>query len=58
MKAAVFYGKHNIKIEEREYRKINENEILVKVKACGVCGTDIHIFNGEEGSATVTPPII
>lgn len=58
MKAAVFYGKHNIKVEEREYREIKENEILVKVKACGVCGTDIHIFNGEEGSAPVTPPII
>lgn len=58
MKAAVFYGKHNIKCEEREYREIDKSEILVKVKACGVCGTDIHIFNGEEGSAAVTPPII
>lgn len=58
MKSAVFYGKHDIKIEDRELREINENELLVKVKACGICGTDIHIFNGEEGSATVTPPII
>ncbi|AJA47963.1 putative L-threonine 3-dehydrogenase [Clostridium pasteurianum DSM 525 = ATCC 6013] len=58
MKAAVFYGKNNIKVEDRECRKMTENEILVKVKACGVCGTDIHIFNGEEGSAPVTPPII
>ncbi len=24
-----------------------ENEVLIKIMACGICGTDIHIFRGE-----------
>jgi hypothetical protein len=27
--------------------KLRDNDILVKVKACGVCGTDLHIHEGE-----------
>ncbi len=26
---------------------INKNEILVKVETCGVCRTDLHVFDGE-----------
>ncbi len=26
--------------------------------ACGVCGTDVHIYHGEAGSAEVTPPVV
>lgn len=58
MKAAVFYGKRNLRIEEMDLPPLKEGEILVKVGACGICGTDVHIFNGEEGSTKVTPPII
>ncbi len=51
MKAAVFYGKENINIEQVEKPKLKEDEILIKVHACGICGTDVHIFNGDEGAA-------
>lgn len=27
--------------------EIRENDVLIKVKACGVCGTDLHIHEGE-----------
>lgn len=27
--------------------ELRENDVLVKVKACGVCGTDLHIHDGE-----------
>lgn len=27
--------------------KIRDNDVLIKVKACGVCGTDLHIHEGE-----------
>ncbi|EKD12815.1 NADP-dependent mannitol dehydrogenase [Drepanopeziza brunnea f. sp. 'multigermtubi' MB_m1] len=27
--------------------KLRPNDILIKVKACGVCGTDLHIHEGE-----------
>jgi D-arabinitol dehydrogenase (NADP+) len=31
-------------------------EVLIKISACGICGTDIHIFRGEYlGSYPVVP---
>ncbi|EAS33921.3 chlorophyll synthesis pathway protein BchC [Coccidioides immitis RS] len=27
--------------------QLRENDVLIKVKACGVCGTDLHIHEGE-----------
>lgn len=55
MKAAVFYGKGDLRVENIEKPKPNAGEVLLRVKACGICGTDIHIFNGDEGAAK-TPP--
>ncbi len=51
MKAAVFYGKHDLRIEEIPTPTPKDNEVLLKVEACGICGTDIHIFEGDEGCA-------
>ncbi len=45
MKAAVYYGVQDIRIEEMDKPQINQDEILIKVKACAVCGTDIRIYN-------------
>lgn len=42
MKASVFYGPNNIQAEEVEKPMITGKEVLLKVKACGVCGTDLH----------------
>ena len=44
MKAAVFYGARDIRVEEVEKPRIEVNEILIKVKACGVCGSDLHTY--------------
>ena len=55
MKAAVFYGKHNLKIEELDMPKAGADEAVIKVMACGICGTDVHIYEGDEGAAA-TPP--
>jgi len=41
MKVAVYYNNKDIRIEERPKPVINEDEILVKVKASGICGTDV-----------------
>jgi len=52
MKAAVFYGKDDLRIEELDRPEITcADRVLIKVKACGVCGTDMHIFDGDEGAA-------
>lgn len=41
MKAYVLHGINDIRFEEIEKPHIKENEVLVKVKAAGVCGSDI-----------------
>ncbi|MDN3017233.1 zinc-dependent alcohol dehydrogenase family protein [Paenibacillus sp. BSR1-1] len=58
MKAAVFLGKHQLEIQNQEVPVPGIGEILIKVKACGICGTDQHIFHGQPGSAEVVPPTI
>ena len=58
MKSAVFYGKHDLRIEERRMPGVGPKDVLIRVKACGVCGTDVHIYEGDKGAAEVTPPAI
>lgn len=58
MKSAVFYGKHDMRVEEREVPEVGPQEVLIQVKACGICGTDVHIYEGDKGAAEVTPPTI
>ncbi len=41
MKVAVYYSNNDIRLEERPIPSISENEILVKMKASGICGTDV-----------------
>jgi L-iditol 2-dehydrogenase len=41
MKVAVYYRNDDIRIEERPVPSISDGEILVKMKACGICGTDV-----------------
>ena len=58
MKSAVFYGRHDLRVEERPIPEVGPQDVLIQVKACGVCGTDVHIFEGDKGAAEVTPPTI
>ena len=58
MKSAVFYGRHDLRVEESPMPKVGPEDVLIQVKACGVCGTDVHIYEGDKGAAEVTPPTI
>ncbi|MBU1863786.1 MAG: alcohol dehydrogenase catalytic domain-containing protein [Candidatus Omnitrophica bacterium] len=41
MRVAVYYNNNDIRIEERPIPKIGPGEILVKVMASGICGSDV-----------------
>jgi len=41
MKAATYYGPNDIRIKEVPKPKIKPEEILVEMKACGICGSDL-----------------
>ncbi len=58
MKAARFLGKKAFEVAELPQPHAGPGELVIRNKACGVCGTDVHIYHGEPGSADVTPPVV
>ena len=61
MKGAFFLGVDKVpkfEIREMDFGELGPHEVLVKNMACGICGTDVHIYHGEEGSAAVIPPVV
>jgi len=46
MKAAVIYEPGDIRLIEKEIPVPKENEVLIRIKACGVCGTDHSLYTG------------
>ena len=51
MLAAVFEGPNQLALKQQPVRLPEADEILVQVAACGLCGTDTHIYQGDKGSA-------
>ena len=49
MKAAVFKGPFKFAIEDRPMPEPGLHEVLVKIKAVGICGSDLHGFAGLIG---------
>jgi len=41
MKSAVYHSQQDIRIEETPTPEIGEDEVLVEMKACGICGSDL-----------------
>lgn len=63
-KVAVLVGEKQVDIRELPIPEINDDEVLVKVEGCGICGTDIHEYKsdpfgyipiqlGHEGTGTI-----
>ncbi len=57
MRALVKYapGHGNVAIREVSVREPGDDEILIRVRYCGICGTDLHIYADEFPN---TPPVI
>jgi len=47
LKAAVYRGPHNIKIEEVPEPEVKGRKVLVNFRAGSICGTDMHFYRGE-----------
>lgn len=58
MKAAAYLGKETIEVQEINIPEIKEDEVLIKVMASGICGTDVHIFYGAPGATQPNVPVI
>ncbi|MGK7378782.1 zinc-binding alcohol dehydrogenase family protein [Planococcus sp. 1R117A] len=53
MKAVQVPNAHELRIIEQEHPTIqNADEVLVKIKRVGICGSDMHIYHGTNPLAT------
>jgi threonine dehydrogenase-like Zn-dependent dehydrogenase len=47
LKAAIYRGTHNIKIEDVPEPKVSGRRVIVKFGAGSICGTDMHLYRGD-----------
>ncbi len=58
MRAAVFHGTDELElVDDREQREPGPGELLLRIAAATVCGTDLRILRGEKTSH-VEPPVV
>lgn len=51
MRAAVIDKANSIHLKEREIPQIHDGEALIKVRYCGICGSDLHVLHGQHPTA-------
>lgn len=44
MKAALLYGKEDLRIEEVQLPALDSSGLVLKMRACGICGSDTRMF--------------
>ena len=44
MKAAVYRAPRDVRVEEVEKPMLKPGDVLIKVRACGICGSDLHTY--------------
>jgi L-iditol 2-dehydrogenase len=59
MRATRLYGKEDLRIEEMPVPAAGPGEVLLRVKAAAVCGTDIRMYrNGARGATPGNPLVL
>ncbi len=56
MKSLLLSSYNNLEIAEMPVPAVGAGEVLVRVEACGICGSDVHGYDG--GSGRRIPPIV
>ncbi len=58
-RACVLYAQEDVRIETCDVGEVGPNQVLVRIGAGGVCGSDIHYYwEGGIGTIRVTEPIV
>lgn len=58
MKAGFYLGNYTYEVKEIADKEPIGDEVKIRVAWCGLCGTDVHKFQGKNGASVVVPPII
>ena len=48
-KIAFLHGPRDLRVEEVDVPQLKPNQVLIKVGACGICGSDVECFEGKSG---------
>jgi L-iditol 2-dehydrogenase len=56
MKALVLSAYKQLDIDDVPVPKPKDEELLIRIKACGICGSDVHGYDGSTGRRI--PPIV
>ena len=56
MKALLLSKYRQLEVAETANPKTGEDEVLIRVEACGICGSDVHGYDGSSGRRI--PPIV
>jgi len=59
MKAAALHGHHKITVQDLPTPLMRQDEVLVRVKSVGICGSDLHYWRtGAIGNLTIKEPLV
>lgn len=58
MKAGYYVGDYSYEVRQIAEPQAVGDQVKIRVAWCGLCGTDIHKFQGKNGASPVVPPII
>ena len=58
MKAAVLYGKEDVRLEQRPVPEPGPGEVLVRIQAALTCGTDLKVFRNGGHAKMLNPPAL
>ena len=48
MKTAMIYGPRDVRVEDVDVPQIEPEDVLVRVRASGICGSDVHRYLGTD----------
>jgi hypothetical protein len=54
IQAAVYYGRRDIRVEDVPMPELAEEELLVRLQACGICGSDLQQRDSLEAVIELT----
>jgi threonine dehydrogenase-like Zn-dependent dehydrogenase len=56
MRAAIFHGGRDIRLEELPLPVLRNDDVLIEVRAAGICGSDVHRYRGHDPWGAGGPP--
>ncbi len=57
MKSAIIYGERDVRVEEVDIPRIGPSDVLVRVRSCGICGSDVHRYLATDYGRVVPHPM-